>query len=377
MKKKIKILTSLSLSLVSLPLIAASCKKRDENKSDMSGAITEENTNPKNDTPPLNNNDNMDNMNDSTTHSNSEQGDQADNSENNGGTYAMPHTIDEAKRIQEEAAKAKEEAERKQKEEKRKQEEAARKEKEAQEAKDKKDVETIKDIVKVHEDAFGSFHTQGEFLDQINVFARDKKIEGLTLQNSADSNKSLNEDPSGGKNNIKLKLRSKNFDVNLGKVLKDGVLTKYYYEGDQSKIFDNFILNRMDRDWSSVNRQGKNIVITQLGYYKDGSNIKATGLPHRTTKVPEHLPLKVTSLYLTFHNLKSEKIDNLEKWNIKNLKTTSEAFYNVKDFKQDLSSWTITNPSIVKSIFKSSQISRELIKNIAKSWKTTEDHLSK
>ncbi|MCE6061689.1 variable surface lipoprotein [Mycoplasmopsis agalactiae] len=52
MKKKIKILTSLSLSLVSLPLIAASCKKSDENKSEMTGAITEGNTNPKNDTPP-------------------------------------------------------------------------------------------------------------------------------------------------------------------------------------------------------------------------------------------------------------------------------------------------------------------------------------
>ncbi|WP_157767237.1 variable surface lipoprotein [Mycoplasmopsis agalactiae] len=52
MKKKIKILTSLSLSLVSLPIIAASCKKRAETKSDNSGAITEENTNPKNDTPP-------------------------------------------------------------------------------------------------------------------------------------------------------------------------------------------------------------------------------------------------------------------------------------------------------------------------------------
>ncbi|WP_331696636.1 variable surface lipoprotein [Mycoplasmopsis agalactiae] len=102
-KRKQKILTSLSLSLVSLPLIAASCKKRDENKSEMTGAITEENTNPKNDTPLNNNDNNMDSMSDSTTHSNSEQGDQPDNSENNGGTYAMPHTLEEAKRIQEEA----------------------------------------------------------------------------------------------------------------------------------------------------------------------------------------------------------------------------------------------------------------------------------
>ncbi|SBO45174.1 hypothetical protein MBOVJF4428_00192 [Mycoplasmopsis agalactiae] len=59
-------------------------------------------------------------MSDSTTHSNSEQGDQPDNSENNGGTYAMPHTLEEAKRIQEEATKAKEEEERKQQEEKKK-----------------------------------------------------------------------------------------------------------------------------------------------------------------------------------------------------------------------------------------------------------------
>ncbi|EIN15375.1 Hypothetical protein, DUF285 family [Mycoplasmopsis agalactiae 14628] len=326
----------------------------------------------------------MDSMTDSTnTHSNSEQGDQPDNSENNGGTYAMPHTIvnseEEARKKQEEeAAKAKEEAERKKQEEKRQQEEAARKQKEAQEAKDKKDVETVRNIVKEHQDAFGSFHTQGEFLEQINVFAREKKIDGLTLQDSSDSTKTLDVDTKGGKNNIKLRLRSQNFEVRLGKVLEDGVLTKYYYEGDSTKIFENLKSDNVDRDWSSVNRQGKNIVITQLGYYKDDkNNIKATGLPHRTTKVPEHLPLKITSLYLTFHNLKSEKIDNLEKWNIKNLKTTSEAFYDVEKFNQDLSSWTVTNPNIVKSIFKKAKISREFIKNLAKSWKTTEDHLSK
>ncbi|MCE6056420.1 BspA family leucine-rich repeat surface protein [Mycoplasmopsis agalactiae] len=378
MKKKIKILTSLSLSLVSLPLIAASCKKRDGNKSEMTGAITEENTNPKND-PPLNNNDNMDNKNDSTTHSNSEQGDQA----NNGGTYTIPHamvnTEEEAKRIQEEeAAKAKEEAERKQKEEeeKRKQEEVARKEKEAQEAKDKKDVETVKSIVKLHEDAFGSFHTQGEFVDQIALYAKDKNIINIVLQNPNDKDNKLEVDVQGGKNKIGLKLGTQNFTVTLGKVLKDQVLTKYYFEEEPNKILSNFSNNNIDKNWSPVNKKNKKLVVTQIGYFLQNGNIRATGLPHLTTKVPKDLPLKINSLYLTFHNLKSDKIDNLEKWNTKNLKTTSEAFYGVSEFNQDISGWNITDKNIIKGIFKNSSIKSGLKKKLASAWGTNEGHLS-
>lgn len=326
--------------------------------------------------PPLNNNDNMDNKNDSTTHSNSEQGDQADNSENNGGTYAMPHTIEETKRIQEEAAKAKEEAERKQKEEKRKQEEAARKEKEAQEAKDKKDVETIKDIVKVHEDAFGSFHTQGEFLDQIALYARDKNIINIALQNPNDKDNKLEVDVQGGKNKIGLKLGTQNFTVTLGKVLKDQVLTKYYFEEKPNEILSNLSNNNIDKNWSPVNKKNKKLVVTQIGYFLQNGNIRATGLPHLTTKVPKDLPLKINSLYLAFHNLKSDKIDNLEKWNTKNLKTTNEAFYGVSGFNQDISGWNITDKNIIKGIFKNSSIKSELKKKLASAWGTTEGHLS-
>ncbi|UUM25226.1 BspA family leucine-rich repeat surface protein [Mycoplasmopsis agalactiae] len=375
MKKKIKILTSLSLSLVSLPLIAASCKKRDENKSDMSGAITEENTNPKNDTPPLNNNDNMDNMNDSTTHSNSEQGDQADNSENNGGTYAMPHTIEEAKRIQEEAAKTKEE-------EKRKQEEAARKEKEAQEAKDKKDVQTVKDIVKVHEDAFGSFHTQGEFLDQIALYANEQGVSDLSLANNGDANKKLTVDTDGnGKNNIKLKLRSQNFEVKLGKVLQDAVITKYYFEDKKENILTNYseTIKTADRSWRIIlkEKMGKKIVVTQLGYHKDHNYISLSLIPYHTVKVPANLPIKINSLLASFQNLESKTIENLEKWDITNVVTLEQAFLNAKNFEQDLSKWTPKENANVNGTFKLVKGITNNLEKIAKAWKVDKNKLTK
>ncbi|PZW01489.1 BspA family leucine-rich repeat surface protein [Metamycoplasma auris] len=371
MNKKIKILTSLSLSLVSLPLIAASCKKKIEPKKDLN---TEENNgNKTTNTPPAAHNNTDTSTNSDHSHTHSEQGDQPDNSssENNtmnsdtpGGTYGMPH-----------GEMRSEDDERK-----RQEEEAARKQKEEKEKKDMKDVETVKQIVKEHEDAFGSFHTQGDFVEQIAVYAKDKKIEGLQLQNNGDKDKTLEVSPNGGKNKIKLKLGSQKFDVELGIVLKDAVLTKYYYENEPTKILNNLNSvnrNSIEKNWSMVNKTNKKIVITQLGYHVDNGFFKATGLPHYTSKVPEHLPLKINSLYLTFHNLKSSSIDNLDKWDIKNLKNTNQAFYDVSNFQQDISKWKVTDHNIVKSIFNKSNLSSEYKKKIAQSWGTTEDHLSK
>ncbi|WP_331696555.1 BspA family leucine-rich repeat surface protein [Mycoplasmopsis agalactiae] len=326
-------------------------------------------------TPPLNNNDNnMDSMSDSTTHSNSEQGDQPDNSENNGGTYAMPHTLEEAKRIQEEA-------ERKQKEEKRKQEEAARKEKEAQEAKDKKDVETVKDIVKVHEDVFGSFHTQGEFLDQIALYANKKGISNLKLEDQNDKDKYLNVDSKGeNKNRIKLQLGTQKFVVSLGKVLKDAVVTKYYFENEKDKVLDNHKAGSDDieRNWRNILKGNtKKTIITQLGYHKSGSHIHLTLIPYHTTKVPDHLPEKVNSLLASFYNLDSKNIDNLDKWDTRNIITAEQAFGYAKNFEQDLSSWKFKENVNLSGIFLEAKKMQKYVDSIAKTWNVEKSKLLK
>lgn len=204
-----------------------------------------------------------------------------------------------------------------------------------------------------------------------------KNINNIVLQNPSDKNSKLEVDVQGGKNKINLKLGTQSFNVTLRKVLKDQVLTKYYFEEEPNKIISNLSDNKINKNWSPVNGRNKKLVVTQLGYFLENGKIRATGLPHHTTKVPEHLPLKIDSLYLTFHNLKSDKIDNLEKWNTKNLKTTSEAFYNVSKFNQDINGWNITNKNVIKGIFKNSSIKSELKKRWASAWGTTEDHLSR
>ncbi|MCE6090549.1 BspA family leucine-rich repeat surface protein [Mycoplasmopsis agalactiae] len=255
-------------------------------------------------------------------------------------TYTIPMNNDEEKqrRIEEEKQKKLDE-ERKQ-----------------QEQEDKNNVELLKKIIEEQKDAFGSFHTQKEFVDQINVYAKDKNINGLTLQNKEDENKSLNEDTDGGKNNkIKLQLGSQKFETQLGIVLKDAVLTKYYFDDgtENPEIKSNILDSKrgIEKNWTPVNNTGKSVVITQLGYFKDRGTIKLTGSPHNTTKVPSELPLKVDSLYLSFYNLKSSKVDNLDNWDTSNIKNAEQAFYYAQNFNQDLSKWKVKNINNMKQMF--------------------------
>ncbi|ENY68573.1 Hypothetical protein, predicted lipoprotein, DUF285 family [Metamycoplasma auris 15026] len=360
MKKKIKILTSLSLSLVSLPLIAASCKKRVEPKNDGNSSVTtEENANMQNDsiTPPTTTDTMIDS---SSTHSNSEQGDQPSASENggNGGTYAMPQAM---------ASVEKDEAVKKQKEEE----------------KDKENVEVVKKIVKEHKDAFGSFHTQGDFLEQISLYVNEKGISNLKLEDEKDKNKNLNVDSNAeNKNIIKLQLGNQKFSVSLGKVLKDAVVTKYYFEDENDKIFDNHKSNTNDieRNWKNIltgNNKSKKTIVTQLGYYKQGSHIHLTLIPYHTSKVPDHLPLKVNSLLASFLNLESRKIDNLDKWDVKNIITFEQAFWNAKNFEQDLSEWKLKDKANISGIFQDANKMQNYVDKIAAKWNVQKNKLLK
>ncbi|SBO45722.1 hypothetical protein MBOVJF4428_00770 [Mycoplasmopsis agalactiae] len=247
-------------------------------------------------------------------------------------------------------------------------------EKRKQEAEDKKNVVEIQKIVEEQKDAFGSFHSQKDFVDQINVYAKDKKISGLTLQNEEDGNKSLAVDTDGGKKNkIKLQLGSQKFEVNLGIVLKDAVITKFYYEDNhqQGQVMNNLLKANGDsiinKTWTNY-KNGKNIVIKQLGYHRDHTGIKLTVVPHYTSKVPKHLPLKISSINLSFYNLESLKIDNINEWDLSNVQNAGQAFLNAKHFSQDLSQWKLKSGANTQKIFEKANKMNEHLDKIAKTW---------
>ncbi|ENY68624.1 Hypothetical protein, predicted lipoprotein [Metamycoplasma auris 15026] len=341
MKKLNKILISLGsiVSISALPLVAASCKKtkkqEDTNNSSSNSSSNTENSN--------------ETMNNGDSGSHNIQGDDSNATTPNGGTYKVE--VDSA-------------------EEKRKLEE--------EKARDLKDIEVVKGIIEEHKDAFGSFHNQSEFLDQINLYANEKGIKDLKLEDDMDKTKNLEVDTEGGKNNkIKLQLRSKKFDVTLGKVLKDRVITKYYIFGN-----DKNILTNDGNTWSAQNKKSnEKIVITQLGYFyneQQGNNkyITLTPLPNYTIKVPTYLPSKIKSFYLSFYNLKSSSIENLDQWITKNIVMGEQAFLNAVNFDQDLSKWDMSNLKNSKQFFKDAK-KLTYLEKIAEAWKISKDKLTK
>ncbi|MCE6056421.1 BspA family leucine-rich repeat surface protein [Mycoplasmopsis agalactiae] len=242
--------------------------------------------------------------------------------------------------------------------------------------KELEDVEKVKKIVEEHKDAFAAFHTQGDFLDQIAVYVNDEGISGLKLQKDSEKDTKLvvDKDGSGKKNKISLKLGSRDFQVELGRVLENAVVTKYYVKDEPSKILDNFSErgnSNIEANWGYQMRD-KIVVITQLGYHRDSiypNKLKLTGIGKKTIKVPKHLPLKVESLSYSFYNLQSENIENIDEWDVKNITKAEGAFQDAKSFSQDLSKWKINNSGgKLKSIFKGASKMSKHLDNIAKSW---------
>ncbi|CBH40666.1 BspA family leucine-rich repeat surface protein [Mycoplasmopsis agalactiae] len=247
--------------------------------------------------------------------------------------------------------------------------------------KELEDVEKVKKIVNEHKDAFAAFHTQGDFLDQIAVYANDEGISNLKLQRESEKDKKLIVDNEGkeNKNTIKLKIGSQDFEVKLGIVLESGVVTKYHLKDEPSKILSNHEKTPdgkwiVDKNWG-YNMRDKLVVITQLGYHKDGNNFKLTTLGKKTIKVPRQLPLKVDSLSYSFYNLQSESIENIEKWDVNNIAKADGAFDGASKFSQDLSSWKLKKETSKKSIFKGASKMTQHLDNIAKSWGVKKEDL--
>ncbi|WP_331838342.1 BspA family leucine-rich repeat surface protein [Mycoplasmopsis agalactiae] len=352
--KHIMFLGSL-ITLGSIPFIAAKCND---------GSTKEESKN--NETRPTNSSSNQNQNKNGDTNGQGQAKNDKDNlvNNNNNNNSRATYSDDEVRRNAEAEARKLEEAKKKQQEEERK----------LKEAEDKKNVVEIQKIVEEQKDAFGSFHSQKDFVDQINVYAKDKKISGLTLQNEEDGNKSLAVDTDGGKKNkIKLQLGSQKFEVNLGIVLKDAVITKFYYEDNhqQGQVMNNLLKANGDsiinKTWTNY-KNGKNIVIKQLGYHRDHTGIKLTVVPHYTSKVPKHLPLKISSINLSFYNLESLKIDNINEWDLSNVQNAGQAFLNAKHFSQDLSQWKLKSGANTQKIFEKANKMNEHLDKIAKTW---------
>ncbi|AME13247.1 variable surface prolipoprotein [Mycoplasma mycoides subsp. mycoides] len=214
---------------------------------------------------------------------------------------------------------------------------------------DKKNSEVIKAIVKKQEDAFATFHTRKDFLDQIKVFAKEEGIENLEL---ADGNKDTTfvEGKNNQRNKVKLRLGSYEFDVELGDVLKDRVATKYYIENDNKKIIED-----QDGQFLSLKDNEQNVVITQIGYSLKEKYVGCTNkviqiykMPKNTKEVPKHLPLKIKSLNNAFQKFKLKEVLNLDKWDVSNVESMNSMFYEATNFNQNISKWNTKN---VKSMF--------------------------
>lgn len=303
MNKKIKFLSGAFLSITTIPLIAASC----DNKSNNSAEII---TKPQTDHM---DGGNGDNKNIPPPHSKTEQGDQP-----NGNTGDKPINKDKVETEDEKKA-------------------------------NKENAEKVKKIVGELKDAFATFHSLQDFYDQINVYAKDEKINNLELAET-NKNKLLLEDTKGGKNKIKLNLGSTLFDVTLGTVFKDKVVTKYTIEGDD---LDLKISN--DNKFEELNKNGKKIFIKQIGYSlinNVNSNIVTIAtMPINTVEVPKNLPLKIQSLFKVFHGSKSSRISNIEKWNLINVTNISEAFSHAAEFNQDISKWDTSKVRNISGVF--------------------------
>ncbi len=324
-----------------MPLVAASCKKNDN---DEKVQIINNKSNPQTSnqmTPPNSINDNDDK---------SDKNEKTDNNKNSESPVNPNETDDEKekKKIEEEKQKKLEEEKKKIEEEK--------KLKEKQEQEDKNNVEVIKTIVKDQEDAFATFHTRKDFLDQIRVFAKEKGIKNLELVNGNEEQFFI-EGENNPENKVKLRLGTHEFDVQLGKVLKDRVATKYYIENNKGNI-----ITVPDGKFSNLQDNEQNVIITQIGYslkskeyFNNEKVIEIDNMPKNTKEVPKHLPLKISSLKFAFKDFKFEKVLNLDKWDVSNVELMNQMFYEAKEFNQNISKWNTRNVKNMLGLFTSAE----------------------
>ncbi|ADK69793.1 BspA family leucine-rich repeat surface protein [Mycoplasma mycoides] len=191
---------------------------------------------------------------------------------------------------------------------------------------DKQTINKIKNILDQQSEAFGSFHTFQDVVDQIKVYAKNegiKELDKLELLDKKLANKTLT--LGNNKNNLKLKY----FDIEIPFVLK------------------NVLENEVKTKYSSTNPNE----IIQLGYKKNDNYIQLNIENKTITKVPVTLPLKINSFYEAFDGLKSKIVTNLDKWDTSNVKILTNAFNNAKNFNTNISNWNTSKVTDMSGVF--------------------------
>ncbi|WFQ94959.1 BspA family leucine-rich repeat surface protein [Mycoplasma feriruminatoris] len=186
----------------------------------------------------------------------------------------------------------------------------------------------INDIFTSQQDAFATFHTYQDVVDQLQVFLAKEKLDEVKLFNKEEKDKTLQLDDSGTKNSIKIRVFGNEFEFKP-KTVKNTVETIY-----------------------SDDKKEK---VVQLGYSKKPEGkinyYVLNTLDQNTKEVPENLPLKVNSLSDAFKENKNEKIVNIDKWNTKNIVSFKNMFYSAKSFNQDISKWNTSNAENMSAMF--------------------------
>ncbi|TKA58893.1 hypothetical protein MBOVa_7050 [Mycoplasmopsis bovis 8790] len=225
----------------------------------------------------------------------------------------------------------------------------------------KKYQKKIENIWKKHKYGFASFHTFDDVLNQLKVYVGEDIAKFLLL---ADKNKSKDfiskENP---KKTIELKIGDENFTLKFGDI-QSFVPTIYSFKGKENEehFFSDKNINKLEVDDS------KKIIIKQLGYYKsdNGESIIMVTVPKNTVKVPDKLPLKINSLFEAFKGLKTDKVENLDLWDIKNVTNLTSTFVEAHNFNQSLENWNTINVTNMTSTFSAATKFNGSLKN----WKT-------
>ncbi|WFQ91537.1 hypothetical protein MFERI14815_00124 [Mycoplasma feriruminatoris] len=112
--------------------------------------------------------------------------------------------------------------------------------------------------------------------------------------------------------------------------------------------------------------------IKKLGYFKHPTTNKITirAIPYHVTKVPMELPTQIESLYRVFaFRYKHHKpVTGFEKWDTKNIKDMSYAFYDNHLINTDLSMWKTDSVTNMQGMFKNAIMFNNA--NTSLTWKT-------
>ncbi|EOA07447.1 Hypothetical protein, predicted transmembrane protein, DUF285 family [Mycoplasma yeatsii 13926] len=93
-------------------------------------------------------------------------------------------------------------------------------------------------------------------------------------------------------------------------------------------------------------------ICKEIGFFKnDKGEIQIEKMSENVKEVPAELPWQINSLESAFAFNKSKEIKNLDKWNLKFVKSLDCMFQQAKNFNQDISNWDTSNVITMNETF--------------------------